>query len=123
MPKLLSGYVAAQVNKYLGPQLLPATLIKMTQGARTPGNLSGGMNQTFANYAARGFVEGYAAHLIDGSVIQINDRKISLLGKSIAGGQIPATGDRIVIEGATYDVIGVPERDPDGAMYICQCRQ
>lgn len=122
MPKLLSGFIAKQLAKNLGPQVKAATLIKVTNGTRTPGAVSGGLSPTEASYAARGFVDTYNATLVDGTTIRQDDRKVSLLGASIAGSQVPAAGDKVTIEGATYRVITV-ERDPDGAVYTCQGRK
>lgn len=101
---------------------LPATLIKVTPGDRVPGRVSGGTNPTTTSYAAQGLVDSYATALIDGTLIQENDRKILLLGASITSGAIPTNGDQITIEGGTYRVINV-SRDPAAATYICQARQ
>jgi hypothetical protein len=122
MPKLLSGFIAKQIAKNLGPQVKAAVLVKVTNGARTAGAVSGGLNPTEASYAARGFVDTYDARLVDGTTIRQEDRKVSLLGASIAGGQVPAQGDKVTIEGATYRVLAVA-RDPDGAVYTCQGRK
>ena len=120
MPKLLSGFIAKQIAKKLGPQLKPATLVKVTPGTRT--TASGGLHPTSANYAARGFVESYSEQDIDGTIITRQDRKVSLLGQSITGGQVPSSSDLILIEGITYTILNVPGRDPDAAIYECQCR-
>lgn len=120
MPKLLSGFIAKQLAKNLGKQVLPATLIKVTNTARTSGNASGGLDPTETSYAARGWIEKYADGYQDNSTTRRKVRQVALLGASIAGGQVPTAGDRVTIEGATYRITGMPEdgRDPDGAVYL-----
>ena len=122
MPKLLSGFIAKQIGKQLGKQLLDATLIKVTAGARTTGSLAGGPNATEASYAAKGMIEHFSTFSIANSLVSGSDRKVSLLGATIAGGQVPTSTDKITIEGTTYRIINVLDRDPDAAMYVCQCR-
>lgn len=111
------------LNSALGPGLEAATLIKVTAGTRTAGALSGGRNPTEASFAAKGYVDSYADREIDGTFVQRGDRKIGLLGASIAGGQVPKPNDKITIGGATYRICadGVTT-DPATALYLCQCR-
>lgn len=98
----------------------PATLTKLTPGARGA-TATAGTNPTTTNYAARGFVADYAAHLVDGTIITRQDRRVSLIGASIAGGAVPAVNDRVTIEGATYTIQKVG-RDAASAMYVLQAR-
>jgi len=123
MPKLLSGFIAKQIAKNLGPQVKAATLIKVANTARTSGQASAGLNPTETSYAARGWVEGYDEKFVDNTTVKMGDRKVSLLGSTIAGGQVPAQGDKVTIEGTTYRVIAVPGRDPDAAVYELQVRR
>lgn len=124
MANLLKGPIAKQVAKALQKAglTLPATLTKATAGTRTPGDISGGTNPSTTDYAAQGYIDSYAIALIDGTLILENDRKITLLGASIAGGVTPANGDKITIDGTTYRVIRV-DRDPASATYSCQARE
>jgi hypothetical protein len=119
----LKGGIAKQVAKALkgAKMTLPATLIKVTPGTRTPGNISGGTNPTTASYAARGFVADYTAFELANTLIQASDRKISLLGATIASGAIPAADDMVTIDGATYRIMRV-KRDPAAAVYELQAR-
>lgn len=121
MPKLLSGFIAKQLAKRLGKHVLPAVLIKVVNTTRTPGAVSAGLNPTETSHKARGWIESYEAKFIDGTTIRAEDRKVSLLGASIAGKKIPVQGDRVTIEGTTYRVIAV-SRDPDAAAYELQSR-
>lgn len=124
MAKPLAGGIAKSINKAIGAAnlYLPATLIKVVNGNRTPGSLSAGANPTETPYTARGFIEHYSTFAIVNSLATGSDRKISLLGASIAGGQIPTSGDKITIEGVTYRVTNIDDRDPAAAMYVCKCR-
>lgn len=128
MPKLISGYIAAQFGKFLGPQVLDATLIRNTPGTRTSNNQTGGTNPTPVPYAAKGWVESYKASQIDGTLIKTDDRMIALLGATIEGAAVPEPGDQITIEGATYRIVGGDSgqgvrRDADGAVYRCHGRK
>lgn len=120
MPKLLSGFIAKQIGKYLGPQVKAATLIKVTNGTRV--SASGGTHPTSTSYAARGWVESYSDADIDGTLITRQDVKVVLLGATIASSQTPSNGDKVTIEGTTYLILNVPGRDPDSAAWECQAR-
>lgn len=98
-----------------------ATLTKRTAGTRTPGDLAAGTQPTSASYAAKGVVESYTGRQVDGTLIRAGDRRIILLGESIESGAVPAPGDTVAIQGATYTLINV-DRDAAAAAYICQGR-
>lgn len=116
--------LAGEINNALGSGLLAATLIKVTAGTRTTGTQAAGTNPTTSSYTCRGFIESYSQYELAGTMVLAQDKKIGLLGASISGGTVfPEGGDRVTIEGATYEIVGVPQRDPAGALYICQCRR
>lgn len=121
MPNLFGIDIAGIIGNELGPSLLPATLIKVTASTRTPGSLTSGMNPTSLNYSVRGILSDYEDHQINGTLIVKGDKQVLLLGATIAGGQIPVAGDRVIIEGNTYNIIKV-SRDPAAATYTCQVR-
>ncbi len=104
------------------------TLIKVTPGTRTPGHAAEGTNPSEASYAAKGWIEDYSATQITGTLVKQGDRKVSLLGATIAGGKVPAPGDKILIADASgaalmYRIVpdGV-KGDGVGAVYMCQVR-
>ena len=101
----------------------PATLIKVTDGISSPGQVSGGSNPTTQAFAAQGIVSDYRDAQIDGTLIRKGDRRVKLFSTTIAGRQVPAPGDRITIEGQTLTIVtdGVT-RDAAGATFDCQCR-
>ncbi len=101
----------------------PATLIKVTEGISSPGQVSGGSNPVTQAYAAQGIVGDYRDAQIDGTSILKGDRQVRLFGTTIANRKIPVPGDRIIIEGQTLTIVadGVT-RDAAGACFVCQCR-
>lgn len=102
----------------------PATLIKSTPGTRTPGAISGGTNPTTTSYPCSGFVAEYSAYEIANSLAAVGDRRVVLLGATIAGGAVvPIPGDRITIGGETLTIVTDGVRsDPVRATHDCRCR-
>lgn len=122
MPKLISGYIARQVNKYLGKHVLSGTLVKVTPGTRG-GTVTAGTNPTTASFACKLWISSYSDYEVDGTGIKGSDRRISIIGKSIASGKVPLPGDQVIAEGVTYRIVedGV-SRDADGAVYVVHGR-
>lgn len=128
MPSLFGLNIAREVNAALRSAggVLDATLIKVTAGTRTAGNLANGTNPTETSYACKGFMEtatnvslGTFGEATAGDLNVQERQTVSLLGDSIEGGTIaPVAGDRVTIEGATYSIQAVT-RDPAGAVYEC----
>jgi hypothetical protein len=119
--------IAALVAKNLGRYGAPlgvkdCTLIKVTSGALTPGQYSGAPALSEVPYAASGLIELLTVNDAPAPLVVANDRKISLLGAAIDGGQIPAPGDKVTIEDldgttVTLRLISPIEGDGVGAMY------
>lgn len=136
MPKLISGYIRAQIAAKLGPHVLDATLTKYTTGTRTPGAQSAGTNPTSTNYACKGLVRSFESTQIDGTLVKTEDRDIALLGGTIESDAVPEPNDKIAIEdppdsgvivtfrivGGGKDGLGV-RRDAVGAVYKCHARK
>lgn len=95
-----------------------ATLIKIIPGARTPGQLTGGTNPTTTTHAARGYFDSLSS-LRPETVVKDASGVVGLLGASIAGGQVPESGDQVTIESLTFRILQV-DRDPASALYVCQ---
>lgn len=123
MPKPLTGGIAKQVYKAMkaAKMTLPATLIKVTPGTRTPGAASAGTNPTSTSYAGAGILDDFSAAEIDGTIIISGDRLVTLFGASIASGKVPLPDDKVTIGGATYRIISV-QNDPANATYTCHAR-
>jgi len=124
VPKILGVDISGTINRALGSKLLPCVLRKHVPGGRTPGALTSGTNPLEQNFACRGVVSDYTDREASGGNIKVGDRRILVLGDSIAGGQIPAPNDELTIEGTTYRIVenGV-KRDPAAATYECQSRK
>lgn len=98
--------------------LRPATLIKVTPGTRTALALAGGTNPTQASYTTQGILEIRTVHDA-GDMTRRQKAVITLLGKPLTESSVaPEAGDRVTLEGATYDVTEV-QRDPAAATYTC----
>lgn len=121
MPNLFGVDIAKEINDAMGSGLLAATLIKVTPGTPTTGSLTSGSNPKTSSSSCRGVIEEYDSREIDGTIIYMGDRKVLLLGGSLPSGTVPTPGDRVTIEGSTFDVVGV-KRDPAAASYTCQVR-
>lgn len=122
---LLDGDLANIVADALDSAELmkPATLIKVTAGTRTAGAISGGTNPTRASYAAKGIEQNILSLQLAGTLVKGANAAIRLFGATIAGGQVPAPNDLIVIGGKTYTIVeqGV-SRDAASVGYLCQCK-
>ena len=121
MPKLLGVNFPKVIGKAFKGKLRPATLTKITQGAVDPMNYAAGPAQTETSFAAQGIESAYDESQIDGTIIQRNDRRVTLIADLIDSGAVPEVNDRITIEGKTYNVEAVSS-DPARATYTCQCR-
>jgi hypothetical protein len=119
---LFGANISKQIANALGSKLLAATLVKRTPGTRDPTNPGGGTQPTEVSYSCRGFVDDYKTGHIDGDLVKVGDRKVTLLGDTISRGSVvPSANDKVTIEGRTYSVVAVT-RDPDAATYTLQAR-
>lgn len=114
--------IAGIIDQEMSAGLLDLTLIKITPGTRTVGQLTAGTNPTSASTAGKGIIDDYQDRQINETTIKRGDRRVLIIGNSLSGGAvIPEAGDQVTIEGATYEIVGV-ERDPAAATYTCQVR-
>lgn len=95
-----------------------ATLIRVTSGARTAGNLAGGTNPSSAPVPCLGFVSNEKRQKVGATSVESRDRIVCLLGETL-GGQVPTSKDRITIDGATQPIIDL---EGSAALWICLCR-
>jgi hypothetical protein len=84
--------------------------------------LTSGKAKTETAYSCRGFVDNYKDSQIDGTIIKKGDRKVILIGDSIEGGAVPDVNDKVTIEGRTFTIVEVPDRDPAAATFTCHGR-
>lgn len=118
MTSPLAGGIASAVAAGLSSIMLDATLTRATTTGGNAWDTSSGTTTT-ATYACKGFVEDYAAREVDGTLVQANDRKVTVLAKTLAVTPVPE--DKITISGATYRVISV-KSDPAQATFTMQGR-
>lgn len=120
MPDLFGLDIAGMVNDAIvGAGGLPAlTLIKVTPGTRTSGNLTGGTNPTEVPHAGNGF-EAPLSSLRPDTVAAEATGVVVILGASLPSGIEPKATDKVAFEGAASRIVRV-ERDPAAATYICQ---
>ncbi len=120
MPILFGLDIAALVNDGLQEAggVLDATLIKVSPGTRTPGDLTGGTNPTTTTHACKGFLESKGERRINGTLVSDGAVLASILGASLPVGVVPTVNDRLTIEGTTYDVKEIAGRDPAAALYV-----
>ena len=122
--KLFGVDIAGLIKKNVGPGVLPATLVKVTPGTRTPGSLTGGTNPTTTDYPCRGFIDSQRVAFANGTTVKAGNKVVVLIGDTIDSGSgvAPAPGDRIMIEGTTYVIPegGTIDRDPAAATYACE---
>lgn len=114
--RLLGTDIAGKLSKALGAKFLPATLIKVTEGQRGA-TASAGTQPNERPFPCRGILDSSMTKRFEESLVKKSSGAALVLGDTITGGQIPASGDKFTIEGSTSEIIGT-ERDPDAATYI-----
>ena len=121
----LAGIVEAAIDSAGG--LLPATLIKVRPGARTPGDLASGTNADATSYPTQGIAQPGSDRDFAGSSWQATRLQrctITLLGAPLTrAGVAPEVDDQVTIEGQTWTIkVQDPDgRDPAGAVYTLMC--
>jgi hypothetical protein len=119
--------VAELVAEHLGPRMLPAVLYKPGASAvRDPAHPTRAPAPGAPTaHPCRGFIENFKPDDIDGTLIKVGDRKVTLIAGTIQGGVEPEGGvnkDQVEIEDKRWDVWLVLDRDPAAATYQLQVR-
>lgn len=99
-------------------RLQDVTLIKITPGTRTPGQLTGGTNPTPSLFSAQGYQDTLNVFRSD-TVVKDASAAVGILGASIQGDQVPVAGDKVTIGSITYRILKV-QADPVQGLYLCQ---
>ncbi|MAO65054.1 MAG: hypothetical protein CL666_08640 [Balneola sp.] len=108
------------VSDAFSGQLKPVTLTRENKGDYDPPTDSYRDGADPDTYTTEGIVEDWAAYLVESGAVEANTRKILMIAKPL--GTEPKQGDTITIEGDSYMVVGIPERDPDTATWVVQGR-
>lgn len=125
LPKLL----AQNLKRYGGPiGVKPATLVKVTPGTRTPGAVSSGTNPTTTSYPCTALISVLTAGTLPETEVQVDDRRIVVLGGSLASGVIPAPNDKVTIADVdgvakTFRLVAPISGDGVGAAFAFQARR
>ena len=119
MPNLFGLDIAALVNNAIesAGNVRPATLTQVTPGTRTSGDLTGGTNPTEQSYPCNAFVEDRNETRINGTLVSEGGRFVGILGGSLPPGIEPGSGDRVLIDGVTYEINEAASVDPAAALY------
>ena len=122
MPNLFGLDIAAIVNNAITSAggVLDITLIVVRAGTRDSGDITGGVQPVDTPVAAKGFLENKTDVRIGETIITQGGQFVSILGNSIATGVEPKTNDKVTVEGTTYRIVEVTERDPAGALFVCR---
>jgi hypothetical protein len=118
--KILGDDIAGKIAREMGSLLLPGTLVRVTAGTRTPGNLTGGTNPTTVNKTFRGILSGIDS-LRPGTAVAEAEGVILILGDTVQDLTIPEEKDRITFQGCDYEILKIGV-DPDRAAYECQVK-
>lgn len=118
MAKLFGIDIAKTVNSAITDAggVQTGSLSKKTTGTRTPGSLTAGTNPTSTVHSFKGFAETKGENR-PGSSAPTSNAVVSILGASINPVAIPEVNDKATIDGSTYTLLELLDRDPAAAMY------
>lgn len=119
--------VAGIVADSLGEGLFSVSITREVRGVRDPNNLTGGVQQLPPRtFAAVGFWEDFTGQPPPGVDLELNDRKLVLLGDTIEPGGLPLRNDMATVHepigDASLFVVQMLSRDPAAATYVFLCR-
>jgi hypothetical protein len=98
--------------------LVPGVLTKVTVAARNPADPTAARVATPISHDFDGFVERLTSTRRSGSSVFEAGEYVSILGATINPPAVPGPGDTILIEGTTYTVEALADRDPAAALYV-----
>lgn len=112
--------MSATAARMLGDKGQQMTLRKRTPGTYTPGTA---VTQTDADHTVTGAVFAYPAVVIDGTRIQVGDKKVILAAEGMT--VEPDTGDTLLIGSTWNNIVAVKPVDPAGTavVFILQVRR
>lgn len=120
--------IAGIIHEHISPGVLTVTITREeSTGQRQAGNLTGGtVKKPPETWECAGFWEDFTGTPPPGVEIELNDRKLVLIGDSIPPGGVPCKNDAATIVeergSTTLFVVQLLERDPAAAVYKFLCR-
>ena len=123
--KLFGVDIAGLVHEHISLGVLPAILRTYSTQPAQGSTLLSPPNKEPTNNDCRGFVETFEQDIdeVNGEPVQEDDRMIVLIGDSLPAGIIPKKNDEIDIEGLTFKVLSIADRDPAAATYTLHARR
>ncbi len=116
----LEGSLAAQIYTGMKSLFIDATLTRDTTSSNSPDiDRFNPPPPTSTDYPCKVVVETYAEKYRMDGLVKANDRRVLILGNSVA--VVPTINDRVSVRGITFTVIDV-QTDPALAVYTCQGR-
>ena len=100
--------------------LVPLTLRVEVPGERGADRTAGN-NPTYSDHSGQGILGDYDDFQIQGTNVERGDRRVTIIARSLSPLTTPSPGDRVEIEGTSYNVVAV-KRDPAAATFTCQVR-
>ncbi len=118
MPNLFGLDIAQLVADGIAEagNLRPGTLTHFTKGTRTVGQLTSGTNPLKTSHTFQGFVEKRTVRR-KGQIGKEQMSVVTLLGATVSPAVVPDINDKALIDGVTYLLHELLERDPAGAVY------
>ena len=119
---LFGANISGKLAKALGRKrkLLPGTLRRETEGARTSSSLSSGRTKVVTTHTFRGYEAGMEA-LQKGTIMPDARSAVFLLGDTVRPVTEPMVNDTILLSGSTFTVVSV-SHDPDKAGFTLQVK-
>lgn len=118
MAKLFGIDIAKTVANSLkaAGNLQTCTLTHSVRGSRTSGQLTGGTNPTSTTHTCQGFVETRTKHR-SGTLVAEPMSVVTIIGHTISPTVAPSLGDTVLVDGTTWTLNELIERDPASAVY------
>lgn len=119
--------VAAIIADAFDGQVSSVTITRDVRGGRDPQNLAAGPRQLPPKtFGAQGFWEDFTGQPPPGITLELNDRKLVLIGDSVEAGGLPQRNDMATVHEDIGDsslyVVKLLSRDPAAATYVYLCR-
>jgi hypothetical protein len=119
--------IAGIIADVMGEGLLPVTIVRDVRGARTSGSLTGGRASAVERVECIGFWEDINPNSVPpGIELELNDRKLVLIGDLVPPGGFPRRNDACTVHEAGGDVtlycVQALSRDPAAAVFGFLCR-